>query len=220
MRVLVIGGTGLISTPIVQQLIEQGHEPVLFNRGLTGSRLNGEVETIHGARTDFDAFGKLMAGHSFDAVIDMITFNAETAANATEVFSGRTGQYVFCRTVCVYGKLGRIPAGEEEPHRPTGEYGRNKSRAEAVLMRAHNEGRFPVTILRPAHTFGPGAPLGDVWGRNSSLVPWLRAGRPMVVAGDGTTLWQPCYVDDVARAFVHVLERKNDAGTGIQCRRR
>src|SRR5690606_12652476 len=125
------------------------------------------------------------------------TFDPDTAQNSVEVFGGRVSHYLFCSTVCVYGgPLTRIPALEDEPHKPTGDYGKNKSRAEAVFMRAHRETGFPVTIFRPSHCYGPGQPLLDIWGYNPSLVNRIREGRPILVPGDGRGLWQPCLVSD------------------------
>lgn len=213
MRVLVLGGTGLISTPIVRQLLATGHEPVLFNRGKTPSRLNGDLECIAGDRQDFEVFQRAIAGTEFDAVIDMITFDPRTAAHAVEVFQDRVQHYVFCSTVCVYGgPLASIPADEHEPLRPVSDYGRGKRDAEHVFLTAWQQSSFPVTIFRPAHCYGPGAPLLDIWGYNASLVARIRAGLPILVPGDGHGLWQPGYIDDVAKGFVGALGTERTLG--------
>ena len=162
MRVLILGGTGLISTAIVEWLIAKNHTPVLFNRGKSPHRFEYELEQIPGDRTDFRAFSTAMKRQRFDAVIDMITFDAKTAAHNAKVFDGKVAHFLFCSTVCVYGgQLTKIPAGESEPHRPVSAYGENKSKAEAAYMRAFRERNFPVTIFRPSHCYGPGAPLLD-----------------------------------------------------------
>ncbi len=214
MRVLVLGGTGLISTAIVERLVGEGHEPVLFNRGETASRLTSEVETIHGDRQDFEAFASAMSSFSFDAVIDMITFEPTTAANAVEVFGGRVQHYLFCSTVCVYGgPLSNVPADENEPHTPVSSYGREKSQAEAVFMKAHTESKFPVSVFRPSHCYGPGRPLLDIFGYNGALISRIREGLPVLVPGDGYGLWQPGYTGDMAKGFVGALGRPATLGS-------
>ncbi|GMW00602.1 MAG: oxidoreductase [Candidatus Hydrogenedentota bacterium] len=213
MRVLVLGGTGLISTAIVKRLIEKGHDPVLFNRGISARRFRHEVETIAGDRSDFTAFAKAMRSVKADAVIDMITFDAKTAAHNVRVFRDRVKHFIFCSTVCVYGgPLTQVPADESEPHRPVSEYGLNKSKAEAVYLNAFQESCFPVTMMRPSHCYGPGQPLLDIWGYNPSLVTRIRKGKPILVPGDGQGLWQPGYVGDMAKGFVGALGREATLG--------
>ncbi len=213
MRVLVLGGTGLISTAIVERLIQCGHDPVLFNRSKTPSRLGTEVERITGDRQDFAAFQRQLEDVDFDAAIDMITFDPRTAAHAVEVFQDRVQQYVFCSTVCVYGgPLVSIPADEHEPLRPVSEYGRGKRDAEQVFMTAWQQSSFPVTIFRPSHCYGPGAPLLDIWGYNAALATRIREGHAILVPGDGTGLWQPGYVDDMAKGFVGALGKDRTLG--------
>lgn len=213
MRVLVIGGTGLISTAIVNLLLEKGHEPVLFNRGASPSRLRAKVETITGDRQHFDGFSAAVAGLKIDAVVDMLTYDRRTAQHAVSMFKDRVTQYLFCSTVCVYGgPLSRIPALENEPRTPVSTYGNNKREAEDVFLEAYVRDEFPVTMFRPSHCYGPGQPLLDIWGYDASLVTRLREGKPILVAGDGHGLWQPGHVDDVAKGFVGALGRTSVLG--------
>lgn len=213
MRVLVLGGTGLISTPIVHRLIEAGHEPILFNRGETAVRLPPNVEAIHGDRQDFDGFARAVRTVEVDAVVDMITFDRATAEHSVSVFQDRVAHYLFCSTVCVYGGLlESIPAPESEPRTPVSPYGRGKKAAEDAFMAAHAASGFPVTQFRPSHCYGPGQPLLDIWGYDASLVTRLREGRPILVAGDGHGLWQPGHVDDMAKGFVGALGRPDTVG--------
>lgn len=213
MRVLVIGGTGLISTAIVERLIETGHEPILYNRGTTTSRLSGPVRGLTGDRRDFEAFARSMRDVEVDAVIDMLTYDRATAEHNVAVFRDRVQHYLFCSTVCVYGgPLTRIPADEDEPRTPVSPYGWGKVEAEDAFDAAHRESGFPVTHFRPSHCYGPGQPLLDIWGYDASLVTRLREGRPILVAGDGHGLWQPGHVKDVAKGFVGALGRKATIG--------
>jgi len=213
MRVLVIGGTGLISTPIVRRLVAEGHEPILFNRGLADVRFLEDVEVHHGDRQDFDGFARAMSGLDVDAVIDMLTYDRATAEHNIALFRGRVAQYLFCSTVCVYGgPLRTIPAVESEPRTPVSPYGRGKLAAEDAFFEAHGVEGFPVTLFRPSHCYGPGQPLLDIWGYDASLVTRLREGKPIIVAGDGHGLWQPGHVDDMAKGFVGALGRECTLG--------
>ena len=213
MRVLVLGGTGLISTAIVEWLVAKGHTPILFNRGLSPKRFDYDLETIIGNRADFAGFARTMRKVNADAVIDMITFDPKTATHNVRVFRDRAKHFVFCSTVCVYGgPLTQIPANESEPHRPVSDYGRNKSKAEAVYAKAFREIGFPVTVMRPSHCYGPGQPLLDIWGYNPSLVTRIRKNKPIIVPGDGQGLWQPGYIGDMAKGFVGALGRKQTLG--------
>lgn len=213
MRVLVLGGTGLISTAIVEWLVAKGHTPILFNRGVSPKRFDYDLETLIGNRADFAGFARTVRKVNADAVIDMITFDAKTAAHNVRVFRDRVKHFVFCSTVCVYGgPLTHIPANESEPHRPVSEYGRNKSKAESVYAKAFREIGFPVTVMRPSHCYGPGQPLLDIWGYDPSLVTRIRKNKPIIVPGDGQGLWQPGYIGDMAKGFVGALGRKATLG--------
>lgn len=208
MRVLVLGGTGLISTAIVERLLAAGHTPVLFNRGQTPQRFEAHVERIAGDRGHFADFKRKMVEVKADAVIDMITYDAETAHSSIAAFDGTISHYLFCSTVCVYGgPLTKVPADEDEPHRPVSSYGAKKSEAEQAFLAEYRDSRFPVTIFRPSHCYGPGAPLLDIWGYNPALVNRIRESRSILVPGDGHGLWQPCLVSDVAKGFVGALGR-------------
>src|SRR6185369_6773047 len=127
MRVLIIGGTGLISTAIVDQLLKRGDDVTLYNRGQTEARFadpgDGRVRRLLGDRHDFPAFEAQMkaeaASHPFDAVIDMVAFQPAEADSLLRAFAGRTRHIVVCSTVCVYGgPMTRLPATDDEPHRP------------------------------------------------------------------------------------------------------
>ena len=206
MRVLVLGGTGLISTPIVEQLIKSEHEPVIINRGQTPSRLSADVETVHVDRNDFEAFETAVEEIAPDAVIDMLTFDSHTAEHAVATFKDSSiKQYLFCSATSVYGPLTHLPADEAEPHNPSGQYGQHKSEAERIFMDAVETHQFPVTILRPAHVYGPGQTLPSLWGYDACLVSRIRTDKGILVPGDGFGAFQLNYADDVAAAFVQAL---------------
>jgi nucleoside-diphosphate-sugar epimerase len=213
MRVLVLGGTGLISTAIVHRLVEENHTPILFNRGQNPKRYGLELESIVGDRQDFDDFEAKVSDLSVDAVIDMITFGKATADANLKVFRGKVAHYLFCSTVCVYGgPLSALPATEEESRTPVSDYGRGKVDAEIVFEQAYANQGFPVTTFRPSHCYGPGQPLLDIWGYNPCLVNRIREGRPIIVPGDGYGQWQPGHVSDMAKGFVGALGRTGTHG--------
>ena len=206
MRVLVLGGTGLISTPIVEQLIQSEHDPIIINRGQTPNRLSAEVETVHVDRNEFEAFETAVEEINPDAVIDMLTFDSYTAEHAVNTFKdSNVKQYIFCSSASVYGPLNQIPADESEAHNATGLYGQHKSEAEQIFIQALEEHQFPVTILRPSHVYGPGQCLPSLWGYDACLVSRIRTDKGIIVPGDGFGAFQIAYADDVAAAFVHAL---------------
>ena len=207
MRILIIGGTGLISTAITRRLLERGDRVTLYNRGQREVRFAGEVERIQGDRCDDRAFTAQMAqAGPFDAVIDMVCYAPGEAENVVRALRGRTGQYVFCSTVDVYRKpAGRNPVQEGEPRGPRNHYGRGKARCEEILMAAHEGGDLAVTIIRPAHTYGEGGGIIHSLGWGTYFLDRVRRGRPVIVHGDGSSLWVSCHIDDVAQAFVAAL---------------
>ncbi len=213
MRVLIIGGTGLISTAITRQLVARGDSVTLFNRGKTEARVPDGVRFLHGDRKEYPEFEKALSGTTWDAVIDMIGFVPEDAASAIRTFGGNVGQFLFCSTVCVYGgELSHLPAREDEPRTPTATCGRNKVACEDFFMEAFDRDRFPITIMRPSHTYGEGGVIVHSLGWGTTFIDRIRKGKPIVVHGDGTSLWVSCHIDDVARGFVGALGNRKAIG--------
>ena len=207
MNVLFIGGTGLISTATVRQLIAAGHTVTCFNRGKSESRLpGGSYEVILGDRKDYAAFENTFADKRFDVVVDMVAFSPDDTASAIRAFSGRCGQFLHCSTVCVYsGPPTLIPTPETEPFHSVGGYGKNKIKCEELLFAAHEANGFPATILRPSHSYGEGGQVIRSWGKHDTFIDRLRKNKPVVVQGDGSSLWASCHVDDVGRGFIATM---------------
>lgn len=205
MKVLLIGGTGLISTGIVAGLRERSAAITVFNRGQTDDRLGPDVARLIGDRQDFVAFERAMAAAGpWDVVIDMICFRPDEAENDLRVFAGRCGHFIFCSTVCTYGNTQTIvPTTEDTPQSPHSDYGRNKLACEQRFLQAHAAGKIPVTIIRPSHTYGPGGGIINNLHWEPSFLARLRAGRPVIVSGDGHGLWQSAYADDVGWGFAY-----------------
>lgn len=211
---LIIGGSGLISTGIVKALQTRDADITVFNRGETDDRLGPDVTRILGDRNDFAAFeGKMADTGSWDVVIDMICFTAEQAQSDVCAFAGRCGHFLFCSTVCTYGNTQTIiPTPETTPQNPNSQYGRDKVAAEKIFLQAHADGAFPVTIFRPSHTYGVGGPVINSIGWEPTFVDRLRRGLPIIVAGDGNGLWQSTYADDVGVGFAYAAGREKCFG--------
>jgi nucleoside-diphosphate-sugar epimerase len=171
------------------------------------------------ARTQFKATVKItrrlnasFRDKTFDVVVDMVAFHPDDSASAARAFAGRTGQFIHCSTVCVYsGPVQQLPTTETEPFHSIGSYGQNKIKCEQLLME-QNRADFPVTIMRPSHSYGEGGDLTRSFGPSTGFVGRLRRSQPMIVQGDGTSLWASCHVDDVARGFIAVMENSKCFG--------
>ena len=205
-KTLILGGTGLISTAIAQQLLARGEDVTLYNRGQRQGFYPNQAKTILGDRKQYAGFEAQMAQNdAFDCVIDMICYLPEEAESAVRAFRGRTAQYVLCSTVDVYTKPARrypiTPDAERQP-RPSFPYAWNKARCEEILEQAHARGDFALTIIRPAHTYGEGGRLIHSLGFETYFLDRIRRGLPIIAHGDGSSLWTACHRDDVAGAFV------------------
>lgn len=215
-KILIIGGTGLISTAITRQLLAAGHDLTHYNRGQRAARFENasSVHTIHGDRNDFATFEQHMAdAGTFDCVIDMICFEPEQAKSAVRVFKGRVGQFIFTSTVDVYSKpASRYPILEGEPRRGNNNYGSNKILCEDIFFDAHARGDLNMTAIRPAMTYGEGGNIVELQGWGTKYIDRIRKGKPIIVHGDGSALWVACHIDDAARAFVGAIG--NPAASG------
>lgn len=214
MNILIIGGTGLISTAISRQVLEAGHDLTLYNRGETAQRLPAGYQMIKGDRNEFAAFEAQMAeAGPFDCVIDMICFKPDQAESDLRAFKGRAGQFIFCSTVDVYTKPPEaFPVVESQARQALSDYGRDKARCEDLFMAAHENGDFPVTIIRPASTYGEGGNIIHTFGWETFFLDRLIKGKPVIVHGDGEALWVSCHVDDLARAFVNAVGNEKAYG--------
>ena len=209
MKILILGGTGLISTAITPLLLEAGHDLTLYNRGRSPAHFPGTPKKIRGDRQDLATFEKqLGAAGPFDCIIDMICFSPAEAHSSVRAFGGRTGQYLFCSTVDVYTKPAHaypIPEDHQRQPSPAFPYAFDKARCEEILQAAHASGAFQLTILRPAQTYGEGGKLVHTLGFGTYFLDRIRRGLSLIVHGDGTSLWSACHRDDVALAFARAV---------------
>ncbi|MGW8566383.1 NAD-dependent epimerase/dehydratase family protein [Isoptericola sp. NPDC055881] len=214
--ILFIGGTGVISAASVARAVRLGHRVTVLNRGTSTARpLPSEVETLVADVRDDDAVDAALAGREFDVVAQFLAFGADHVAHDVERFAGRTGQYVFVSSASAYQKPpARLPVTESTPLRnPFWQYSRDKIACEDVLVRASRDHGFPATIVRPSHTYDRTLlPTTGGW----TDVARLRAGRPVVVHGDGTSLWTLTHTDDFAVGFVGLLGHPGAVGDTFQ----
>ena len=205
MKVLIIGGTGLISTAIVGQLVERGDDVTVYNRGITQWRIPKNVKVMHGDRWKYPEFEAQMRPLSFDAVIDMVAFAPENTDSVLRAFTGRVKHIVVCSTVCVYGgPMTKLPADDKEAHRPVTDYGRNKSKIESILLSANGKSGLYTTVIRPSYSTGEGAEYPGLLFDNT-LSNRLKQGLPVIVMDDGKTAWAVMHVSDLGHAFVNAL---------------
>ena len=204
MKILIIGGTGLISVSITKFLLDQGEEVTLFNRGKSTLPLDPRAKVIHGDRTDYAAFeSQMQAAGLFDGVLDMVGYLPEDGPSVVRAFGGRVGHFIFCSTVDVYRKPAfRYPYLEGEPYGGLNAYSSNKVILEKTLREAESRGAFPLTIIRPAYTYGESRAPVHPAGGSSLFLDRIIKGKPVIIHGDGSSFWVACHRDDVARAFV------------------
>ena len=213
MKVLVIGGTGNISRGIVAALLERNYEVVLFNRGQHVDPPPQDVRIIHGDRQNREDFENKVGAENWDAVIDMISFNAEDAASALKACKGNIGHFIQCSTVMTYGPpFSGINIPETGPLQGVSGYGLGKIAADNLLLDAHKKDGFPVTIFKPSYTHGPGMNLLRQVGGDGSWIDRLRKGKPILSAGDGLNYFQFLASRDAGDAFADILGKSECFG--------
>ncbi len=213
MRVLIIGGTGLISTAVTARLLAHGHEVCLFTRGQRPDGFGDRVRRLKGDRNDSPSLEAALKGERPDAVVDMVAMKPEQARVCVDSLKGGKTHYLCISTVCVYGgPLSAIPAGEDHPRHYVTAYGEGKTRIEELLDRAWRAGDLRTTVFRPSYTYGPGGLFDSIWGRDAFLVDRIRRRKPLIVPGDGMTLWHPGFVEDVGEAVALSVGRASAFG--------
>ena len=202
-RILYIGGTGMISYSCVKRSLEEGWDVTVLNRGKTSSLrpLPERVHTIIADAFDENSLRAALNGKEFDVVADFLSFTPEHLQIKLNVIEGHTGQYIFISSASAYQKpVSKLPITESTPLvNPFWDYSQNKIACEDLLVKGVRERNFPATIVRPSHTYdAAGMPNEAGW----TDIVRLRAGKPIVVLGDGTSLWALTYSTDFAYCFV------------------
>lgn len=216
MKILFIGGTGTISTAITKKIADGDDELYLLNRGNSNDDLPVNVNFIQADINDEEDCTKKLSGMNFDVVCDFIGFVQSQIERDYRLFNGKTKQFIFISSASAYHKPVRdykITEGTTLAN-PYWKYSRNKIACEDFLMKMYRENGFPITIVRPSHTYDErSVPLG-VHGKNGSFQVLKRMieGKPVIIHGDGTSLWTLTHNTDFAKAFVGLLGNPHAIG--------
>jgi nucleoside-diphosphate-sugar epimerase len=222
MKILFIGGTGLISSACSDLALSRGHDLFILNRSTSrkyplpegAALLQADIHAGEAALTD------LLAGHRFDAVVDFIAYTVEDIERDLRLFRGRTGQFVFISSASAYQKPVRnYLITEETPlENPYWDYSQNKIACESRLMLAHRQEEFPATIVRPSLTYGPTQipfAVGS-WQHPWTVIERMKQGKKVIVPGDGTSLWVLTWNADFAKGLVGLLGNEKAIGEAFQ----
>ncbi len=214
MRVLFIGGTGIISSACSELALERGIELYLLLRGQSPRAIPKGAKVLSGDIRDAESARKAIGNLSFDSVVDFIGFVPEHIQADIELFSGRTRQFVFISSASAYKKpVDNWPITESTPlHNPHWQYSRNKIACEELLIKAYRERGFPATIVRPSHTYDKTLLPFDPYRSGYTVLKRLQQNKPIVVHGDGSSLWVLTHHKDFAKGFVPLLAHPASIG--------
>jgi len=221
MKALFIGGAGTISAAIVRRLAKDpAWEVWLLNRGNRQSAVPEGVHTISCDISDEESARKKLDGMEFDMVSEFIGFTPDQVERDWRLFKGRTRQYIYISSASAYGKpaASHIITEGTALANPHWEYSRNKIACEEFLMRKYREEGFPVTIVRPSHTYDErSVPLG-VHGKKGSyqVIKRMLEGKPVIIQGDGTSLWTLTFNEDFATGYVGLMGNVHAIGEAFQ----
>ena len=216
MKVLFIGGTGTISMAITKALAAKGEEVYLLNRGNRSSELPDGVKTIIADINNEAEVAEKIKDMTFDCVGEFIGFVPEQLERDFRLFKDKTKQYIYISSASAYQKPPKdYVITEETPlENPYWEYSRNKIACEKYLMERYEKDGFPVTIVRPSHTYDDrSVPLG-VHGDGGSwqVVKRIKEGKPVIIHGDGTSLWTITHNSDFAKGYIGLMGRQEAIG--------
>jgi len=218
MKILFIGGTGLISSACSELAVARGHELFILNRSVStkypipkgATLLQGDVHA------DASRLSKFLAGHRFDAVVDFIAFTVEDVQRDIDLFRGQTDQFVFISSASAYQKpIKNFLITEETPlENPFWQYSRDKITCEHRLMKSYRQDGFPITIIRPSLTYGVSQiPLCvNSWDYPWTAIDRMKRGKKIIVPGDGTSLWVLTWNADFAKGLVGLLGNPKSIG--------
>jgi nucleoside-diphosphate-sugar epimerase len=205
MKILFIGGTGIISSGSAKRLAaDPSVKLCFFSRGQSDRAVPEGVERVSGDVRDPASVRAALGSRTFDCVVNWVAFTTAHVQADIDAFRGKTAQYVFISSASAYQTPpGRLPVTESTPLRnPFWQYSRDKIACEELLVQAYRESDFPATIVRPSHTYDcRSLPVGGGY----TVIDRMRRGKPLLVHGDGTSLWVLTHHDDFARGFNGLL---------------
>jgi nucleoside-diphosphate-sugar epimerase len=211
MKVLFIGGTGVISSACSRLAVNRGIDLFLFTRGQSARSIPAGARVLSGDIRDRASVERALGDTTFDVVANWISFTPDHVEADIELFRGRTGQYIFISSASAYQKpLSALPITESTPlHNPFWAYSRAKIACEERLVRAYREDQFPITIVRPSHTYD--RTLVPLLGHYTDI-DRMRRGKKIIVHGDGTSLWVLTHHEDFAKGLVGLLGNHHAIG--------
>ena len=219
MKALFIGGTGVISTSISKRLISLGWELTLLNRGSRSGEIPG-AEELRADINDEAAVQKLLEGRQFDVVADFICFVPSQAERDVRLFSGKTKQFIFISSASAYQKPLSYPIITESTplSNPYWQYSRDKIACEEVFMNAYRQSGFPITVVRPSHTFAIRSLPVSLHGEKGAwqVLKRMMEGKKVLVPGDGNSIWAVMASDDFAVAFTGLMGNIHAIGEAVQ----
>jgi nucleoside-diphosphate-sugar epimerase len=213
MKVLFIGGTGNISTPVSRLCIEKGIDLYLLNRGNRKVDLPG-AKLITGDISQPLKMSEVLKGHSWDIVVDWIAFTEEDIERDFNLFRNSTKQFIFISSASIYQKpLAHPVITESTPlANPFWQYSRNKIACEEKLNNYYRNENFPITIVRPSHTYDNVIPVAIGGWTEYTIVDRIKKGKKIIVHGDGTSLWVLTHAEDFAKAFIGLFAHQQVIG--------
>src|SRR5262252_4622145 len=219
MTILFIGGTGVISTACTALAVERGMEVTLLRRGERYAPVPNGVKTIT-ADINHPSLAQKLGSLKFDAVVDFIAFTPADIERDIALFRGRTRQFIFISSASAYQKpqTSYLITESTPLANPYWEYSRNKIACEERLVQAYREEGFPITIVRPSHTYGETqiALAINSWAKSYTVIDRMRRGKKVIVPGDGSSLWVITHNTDFAKGLVGLLGREQTIGHAFQ----
>ncbi|HKM23125.1 MAG TPA: SDR family oxidoreductase [Lachnospiraceae bacterium] len=220
MKVLFIGGTGTISMAISRSLLEQGHELYLLNRGSRNSSLPNGAHSIVADINDEAAVAEKIKDMKFDVIGEFIAFTPDQLERDYRLFKGKTNQFIFISSASAYQKpLSDYKITESTPlANPYWLYSRNKIACEEYLMKLYRDEAFPITIVRPSHTYDErSVPLGAHGTKGSyQVLKRMMEGKRVIVQGDGSSLWTMTHNSDFAKGYIGLMNNIHAIGEAVQ----
>lgn len=220
MKVLFIGGTGIISSAVSKLALEKGIDLYLFNRNNRKELIPEGAKIIQGDIRREDEAREILKDYSFDVVVNWIAFTPEHIETDLRLFRDKTNQYIFISSTSIYKRPPEsFIVNEKTPvSNPFWEYSQNKIACEELLFDEHRKNGFPVTVVRPAHTYG-NILIPHIFNSHKSrwsIVERMKRGKKIIVPGDGTSLWVLTYNADFAKGFIGILGNPKTIGEVYQ----
>ncbi len=213
-KVLFIGGTGIISSACSRLAVELGFDLYLLNRGQTQRPIPQEAHVLHGDIRDRQSAEAALGGQSFDVVVDWVAYTPEHVQADVDLFRGRTSQYIFISSAAAYHVAPpALPITESTLlYNPYWDYAQAKIACEDLLKKVYQDERFPITVVRPSHTYDHS--MLPVQYRYTAIDRMLK-GKPVIIPGDGTSLWTLTHNTDFAKGFVGLLGNTRAIGEAV-----